>query len=447
MKKDGMLSREELKQRIAEEIDRRGEELVRVAKAVLDHPEPGFREVKTSALVVERFKELGIPHQEGIAITGVKGVLSAGSPGPTVAVLGELDSLIVLGHPRADPLTNAAHACGHHAQIGMLLGVAAGLLAPEVLPALSGRVALMAVPAEEYIEVEFRNDLRRQGRIEFLGGKPEFIRLGHFDDVDMAIMTHTTSNADHRRLSLGGTNNGTLAKTVQFIGRAAHAGGAPWEGINALNAAVIALNALNAQRETFREVDSVRVHPIITQGGAAVNSVPADVRMETFVRGRTLNAIMEADAKVERCLRAGALAVGAEVKITTLPGYLPMLNDPHLAEIYRANAEQLVGKESVAQLRHRGGSTDMGDVSHLLPALHPYAGGARGRGHGADYLIEDWDNALLTAAKAMAFCVVDLLADGASIAREIQAKHHPRMKKQEYLSFLRGLFREQIFQE
>ena len=441
-----MPTREELKRIIAAEIDRRGEELIRVAQTILEHPEPGFREVKTSALVQENFQQLGIPHQAGIALTGVKGLLQGGGKGPTVAVLGELDSMIVLGHPKADLETSAAHACGHHAQIGMLLGVAAGLQAPGVLPALSGRVALMAVPAEEYIEIEFRDGLRRQGKVEFLGGKPEFIRLGEFDDVDLAMMTHTTSNPEEGRLALSGTNNGLVAKRIQFHGKAAHAGGAPHLGTNALNAAMIALSAIHTQRETFRDEDTVRVHPIITQGGAAVSSVPADVHMETFVRGRTWKAITDADAKVDRCLRAGAMAVGGGVTITTLPGYLPLYNDPNLAETYRANAMTLVWEENVGQIQHRTGSTDMGDVSHLMPVIHPYAGGATGTGHGADYLIEDWENAVLTAAKGMAFTVVDLLAEGGARAQEIKARHKPRMTKQEYLTFMRGLLKEESYQ-
>ena len=439
------MDREELKRLVSQEIDRRGEELIRVAQVILDHPEPGFREVRTSALVQERFREMGIPHESGIALTGVKGYLEGGGPGPTVAVLGELDSLIVPGHSRADPATGAAHACGHHAQIGMMLGVAAGLQAPGVLPALSGRVALMALPAEEYIELEFRQELRRQGKIEYLGGKSEFIRLGQFDDVDIAMMTHVTSNDGERRLAIEGTNNGLLAKLIQFHGRAAHAGGAPHKGINALSAAQIALGAMNAQRETFQERDSIRVHSIITRGGDSVNSVPADVRMETFVRGRTVKAIVDANAKVDRSLRAGAMAMGASVTITTLPGYMPLVSDKNLSRIYRANAVGLVGEEEVGQIRHRASSTDMGDVTQILPAIHPYVGGATGAGHGDDYLIQDWENTVLTAAKAMAHTVVDLLADGAVRGREIKAEHKPRMTKEAYLAFLDGNARVEVY--
>jgi amidohydrolase len=381
-----------------------------------------------------------------LALTGVKGVIEGAREGPTVGVIGELDSLIVIGHPNADPMTNAAHACGHHAQIGMLMGVATGLIKSKVLDHLSGRVALMAVPAEEYIEVEFREELRRQGKVEFLGGKPELIKVGAFDDVDLAMMTHTTSNMRERKLATGGTNNGIVAKSVQFIGKAAHAGGAPHKGINALNAAMLALSAMHAQRETHRDEDSIRVHPIITQGGTAVNSVPSDVRMETFVRGKTIAAVDEAAEKVDRALRAGALAVGGKVKITTLPGYLPISNNEAMMELWKSNAVNLVGDTNVGDVGHRGGSTDMGDLSQIMPVIHPYVGGAVGNGHGSDYLIKDYALAVLTSAKAMAMTVIDLLADSGNGAKSIKAEQKAAMTKQQYLSYMRKIYKEEVYQ-
>ena len=442
-----MPTKEELKAAAQAEIGRRGEELVRLSKEILDNPEPGFREQKTSRLVAEKFRDLGIAHQENIAITGLKGVLEGGSPGPTVAVMGELDSLKVLGHPHADPDTDAAHACGHHCQIGMMLGVAVGLKAAGVMESLAGRVALIAVPAEEYIEIEYRDELRRQGKIEFLGGKPEFIRLGALDDVDVAMMTHTSSNPDEGSIAFGGTNNGIVAKRIQFTGRAAHAGGAPHMGVNALNAAMIAISAIHAQRETYRDQDTVRIHPIITRGGVAVSSVPADVRMETYVRGATIDAFLSASEKVDRALRAGALAVGGSVTITTLPGYLPIRSDSKMLDLYRENAAALVGDENLVRLSHRTGSTDMGDVSQLMPVIHPYVVAATGNGHGNDYVVQDYELGVITGAKAMAMTVIDLLANGAEHAREVKAGYKARMTKSQYLSLMRGQFSEETFTE
>ena len=443
-----MLTADELKSRAAAEIDRRGGELVGIARAILDNPEPGFREFRTAERVSDAFRRMGLEHRSGIAITGLRADLRGGAEGPSVAVMGELDSLKVLGHPKTDPSTGAAHACGHHCQIGMMLGVGAGLMADGVLAAISGKVALMAVPAEEYIEVEYRDDLRKSGKLEFIGGKPEFIRLGELDDVDIAMMTHTSSaDSDSGKIAFGGTNNGMVAKRIRFEGRAAHAGGAPHAGVNALNAAMIAMSAIHAQRETYRDPDTVRVHPIITRGGVAVSSVPADVRMETYVRAARVDAFHDASAKVDRALRAGAMAVGGKVEITTLPGYLPIRSDESLLELYSRNAAALVGKPNLRRLSHRTGSTDMGDVSQLMPVIHPYVNAAEGVGHGDDYMVRDYELGVLTGAKAMAMTVIDLLADGATQARKIAGEYRAPMNKASYLATMRSMLSENVYSE
>ena len=441
-----MPSKDELKRRAFEEIDARADEIINLTQTILKNPEPGFRESKTSQLVASKFAELSIPFRAGLAMTGVRAELVGGTAGPTLAILGELDSLIVSEHPHADPTTGAAHACGHHCQIGMLFGATLALMQSGVLSELSGRLVFMAVPAEEYIEIEYRDSLRRDGKIEFLGGKPELIKLGEFDDVDLAMMLHTTSTPEEKQLCISGTNNGTIAKKIQFIGRGSHAGGAPHLGINALNAATLALTAIHFNRETFRDADTVRVHPIITKGGEAVSAVPADVRMETFVRGRTIDAIVDANRKVDRALKAGALAVGANVAIQTIPGYMPLMQNSSLAEIFEANSVSLVGKENVGHVAHRTGSTDMGDVSQLMPVIHPYVGGASGLGHGANYVVEDYQLAVITAAKALTATAVDLLADGATAAGDIIAGHRPEMTRDEYLKFMRSMASEETFE-
>tara|TARA_B100000949_G_scaffold116607_1_gene102982 strand:+ start:2657 stop:3988 length:1332 start_codon:yes stop_codon:yes gene_type:complete len=440
-----MPSKEDLKRRAAEIIDAKADELTAIAKTILKNPEPGFRELKTARLVAEQFGALGMQPRSGLAVTGVRADASGTSAGPTLAILGELDSLIVSDHPHADPGTGAAHACGHHCQIAMMLGAATALTNHDVLDNLAGRIAFMAVPAEEYIEIEYRDDLRRAGKIEFLGGKPELVKLGEFDDVHLAMMLHTTSNPAEKLMCISNTNNGTVAKRIQFIGRASHAGGAPHLGINALNAAMLAMTAINFNRETFRDEDSIRVHPIITKGGEAVSAVPADVRMETFVRGRTVEALMDANAKVDRALKAGAMAVGAQVKIQTIPGYMPLQQNKAMAEIFRANAAELVGEENVGYVDHRGGSTDMGDISRLMPVIHPYVGGATGLGHGATYVVEDYALAVIKGAKALAYTAIDLLGDNASHGNSVAGGQRADMSIPEYLKFMRSLASEETF--
>ena len=430
-------------------VDRRRDWLISVVDDVLASPETGFREFRTAKLVGERLAELGIPARNGIAMTGLKATLDGAGPGPTVAIIGEMDSILAPGHPNADPVTGAAHACGHNAQIGMMLGAAAALSSPEVLGALSGRVVLMAVPAEEFIDVEYRWGLWQEGKLGLLSGKQEFIRLGAFDDVDMAMMVHTSSSPGDSRFSGGGRNNGHLVKYVRFMGKASHAGGSPHRGVSALQAAIVALNAVNTQRETLRDSDSVRLHGIITSGGDSANATPDDVRYEGRVRGGSLDAIADASLKVDRCLRAGALALGASVRIVSIPGYLPIRHDPALMDVFRENAVELVGRSGFVEHRRdvvRGGSTDMGDLSHIMPAIHPYTGGAVGMGHGTDYAVRDYEQAVIRPAKAMAMAAIDLLANGAAKGLEVLARSTPPLTKQAYLDLQESRLDDELYE-
>jgi amidohydrolase len=441
------MTRQELKQRVYAAIDKRAGEIIALGEQIRQHPELGFKEVKTARLVEETFGRLGLSPKSGLALTGVRAdVAGRTGAGPTFALLGELDGLVVTGHPVADPQTGAAHACGHNAQVAGLLGAAMGLLDSGAFDHLAGRVVFFAVPAEEYGDIEWRVAQARAGRLEFLGGKPELLRLGHFADVDMAMMIHTTSRPEDGRTGVPVSNNGCIVKTVRYLGRASHAGGAPHMGINALYAAQIGLAAINALRETFRDEDTIRVHPIITHGGSQVNVIPGEVRLETYVRGRTVEAILDANAKVDRAFRAGALALGAKVEIETLPGYMPMTCDPTMAGVYRDNAVGLVGEANFRQIGHRTGSTDMGDLSMVMPVLHPYMGGATGSGHGADFQIVDKELAYLGTAKGLAAMVVDMLADGAAGAREVLDKARPPMTPAQYLAFQRGLASREVYE-
>jgi amidohydrolase len=441
------MTRQELKKRVYEAIDRRGEEIIGLGEQIRRHPELGFKEVKTARLVEDTFTKMGLAPRAGLALTGVRADAGGGAgDGPTFALLGELDALVVAGHPDGDPQTGAAHACGHNAQVAGLLGAAMGLLDAKAFDHLAGRVVFFAVPAEEYGDIEWRVAQARAGRLEFLGGKPELLRLGHLDEVDLSMMIHATSRSEDGKAGVPASNNGCIVKTVRYLGRAAHAGGAPHMGINALYAAQIGLTAINALRETFRDEDTIRVHPIITHGGSQVNVIPGEVRIETYVRGRTMDAILDADRKVDRALRAGALALGAKVEIETLPGYMPMTCDPRMAARFKENAVALVGEEHYRQIGHRTGSTDMGDLSQVMPVLHPYVGGARGTGHAADYEIVDKPLAYLVTAKSLAAMAVDLLADGAAGAREVLQEARPPMTREQYLAFQRGLAKREVYE-
>ncbi len=423
-------------------IDSASSSLVDLSKDIWDHPESGFREHRTAGITANYLRELGLETRENIAITGVVGKIDTGRPGPHVAVWGELDSLIVPEHRNADPETGAAHVCGHHIQIGNMLAAAAGLSNSEVLRDLSGSISFMAVPAEEYIEIEYRETLRESGELEFLAGKQEFVKLGELDDVDISLLTHA-SPTESRTLRPGVSHNGMIAKTVRFIGRSAHAGGQPHLGINALNAANLAMQGIALLRETFQDDDHVRIHPIITRGGAAVSSVPANVTMEMFIRAATVEAIKDAEQKVDRALKGAAMTIEAEVEISTSPGYMPSLFYPPLCELYDESVIDLLGEEATGRMPHRTSSTDMGDISMIMPAMQSYVGGASGRTHSDEFEITDWELDVIEAGKALASTVIDLLADDAAKATEIIDNFDAPLSIKEYLETLRGFRRSE----
>ncbi len=425
------MNKQAMKEKLCAAIDARRDEIIAIGTKIFEKPELGYKEAFAADVVKQTFADLGLEYRSEIALTGVRAEMKGRDSKVKVAVLGELDAVVCPEHPHADPLTGAAHSCGHNAQVAGMLGVAMALKDTGLMDELDGDVAFMAVPAEEFVELEYRNKLRNEGKIQFLGGKQELIALGEFDDIDVTMMFHSATG--ERKIAIGGGSNGFIGKLIKYIGKEAHSGGAPHLGINALNAAMLGLMGIHAQRETFQDKDHIRVHPIITKGGDLVNIVPADVRMETYVRGTEMDAIIDASAKVDRALRAGAYAVGAEVEIVQLPGYLPRYQADALNDMFYENAVALVGEDEVSLGGHGAGSSDIGDVSAIMPTIHPYVGGVTGQGHASDYAIADPELAYIVPTKLMAMGLVDLLVDGAAGVAKCQADFQPLYTKETYL--------------
>ncbi len=432
-----MLTKEEVKQRVCDAIVAGQGRLRALASAIMDEPELGYKEHKTSQKVQDMFTELGIPFTTGHAITGVKGRLHGGKSKKTVAMIGELDAIVCHRHPKADPMTGAAHCCGHNVQIANLFAVAMGLQAEGVMEALGGDVVLFAVPAEEMIEVDYRNTLREKGTIKYLGGKQQLIYEGAFDDIHMAMQMHVeTADTPTGEMNLGSTSNGFVAKLIEYHGKIAHAAASPHEGINALNAALMGVMGVHAIRETFKESDYFRFHPIINQGGTLVNCVPDYVQVESYVRASNVQAIVDGNQRVNRALKAGGDAVGATCVIHDLPGYLPMRDNPDMNSLLRSNSEPLFGIDNVRQRVHMTASTDMGDVSHLMPVIHPWVGCIEGVLHSAEYNITVPDVAYIKTAQALAMTIVDLLYDEAQVAEEILENFEAPLTKETYIELL-----------
>ena len=429
------MNKEALKQTTLRTIDENAKRIIKIGDDLWKTPEVGYREYKTAEYVEAQYEKMGWKYQNQLALTGSKAYLKKENLSPTVAIVGELDSLDIPTHPEADPKTGWVHACGHHAQIAAMLGAGFGL--ETVKDELEGNIALLAVPAEELIQMDFRNRLREEGKITFMGGKQEFIHIGAMEDIDMTIGSHSSGSLKGARLGTGGSENGFIAKLVRYKGMEAHAGDHPDEGVNALNAAMLGIMGAHANRETFRDEDHIRFHPIITKGGEIVNNVPADVHMESFVRGATVDSIKNANKKVNNALKAGALAVGATVDIIDVPGYMPYHREPILDKVLRENCLQL--EETVPIGGHSCGSTDLGDFSCIHPTTSLEMGGITGSHHHRTYKIIDKETLYVLPAKAMALTVIDLLYDEASKAKEIVNNFKPIIPRKEYTVYMNCL--------
>ncbi len=425
-------------QQLMDMVDRQKELIYEAEDTIWRNPEPGFREWKTSAYLEQHFEALGYQLTRAGNIPGFYTDLDTGRPGPKIAILGEMDSLIVKNHPDADLETGAVHACGHHTQCAALLGVAAALKEPKALEGMCGSIRLMAVPAEELIELAFREELRRQGVIRYFGGKVEFIYRGYFDGVDMAMMIHVTRLAEGKTFWVQKGANGCISKNITFQGVSAHAGGSPQNGKNALYAATCGIQAANALRETFVDDQHIRFHPIITQAGLAVNAIPETARLESYVRGASYESMCQYNEKINLALAGAAASLGCKLELDDQPGYFPLNNHPVLAGVVKEAMRQVAGPDSVGLKEGWStGSTDMGDVSSIMPAVHPYVGGAIGNGHGSDFFIENREMACVQPAKCLVVAADLLLREEGKRAREVMAAGAPLFSsKEEYLQAL-----------
>lgn len=431
-----------IEEKIIRIIDEHAEELQAMAEDLFQHAEQGYHEYRTAQIVSDFLKNLGLTVKEGLAITGVKAAIGRGD-GPSVALIGELDALACPAHPNATE-EGFAHACGHNAQIICMLGAALALSDPEVAASLNGTATIFAVPAEEFQDASVRDEVRKSHDVHFSGGKCELIRRGEFDNIDLAVTTHShmverDSDID---LMLGNSAcTGFIGKTVYMHGRTAHAAAAPHLGINALNAACLGISALGMIRETFQEKDCVRVHPYIKKGGEAINSVPSEAVVEMMVRANNLPVIEEISKKVDNCFKGAAMCIGCEAEIVDSKGYMPC--PERLPEQILWDTAALLGDKvktvSVPAGTCNTASTDVGDLFAVMPVLNFTFGGTAGPLHSSDYRVTNPETAYILPAKMMALLSYRLLQNGALEAKKIIEEYDAPYTFEEYRDYIKKM--------
>ncbi len=303
--------------------------------------------------------------------------------GPTIALLCEYDALPEIGH-----------ACGHNIIAAAPIG--AGLVLRPLFDQHPGTLKIIGTPAEEYG-----------------GGKIKMLRAGVFEGIDVAMMIHPSTRHMTERSSLAFNS-----LTFEFFGKAAHAAASPHQGINALDAMIMTFNNVNALRQQVRE--DVRIHGIITDGGTAPNVIPEYTRARFIVRAREVGYLDSVTEKVMNCARG---ATPGEVKIDHRKGYANILPNPTLARLYADNLKRIGIDVETPDPSEPMGSTDMGNVSQVIPSIHPYVAIApRGvAGHTAEMreaaCSPQGDEGLMISVRALSMTVADLLTQPELVAQ------------------------------
>jgi amidohydrolase len=375
-----------VKNAISQAVDRLADELETLSKKIHDNPELAYQEVKACAWLSEFLVKQGFKVEQGVGgvETAFRATIETGE-GPTIAILCEYDALPGIGH-----------ACGHNVIATSGAGAGAALAAVKgQLP--KGRVQVIGTPAEE-------------GG----GGKIKLIKAGVFKDVDAAMMIHGFD-----RTLLHQDLLGIARATLEFSGRASHASADPWEGVNALDACVQTYNAVAMLRQQVRP--DCRVHGIITSGGAAPNIIPEYASAVFYVRAPSIDAMWDLYRRVIACAEGAAKAAGCKLKVTQHDSvYEPMKSSRVLLDLFKANMTS-VGLTEGEPIPDRKGSSDVGNVSQVLPTIQPMIGIAP---EGMAIHTRDFADAavqpparrgMIAAAKTMAMTTYDLLAEPARV--------------------------------
>ncbi|MEW9079197.1 amidohydrolase [Terrisporobacter glycolicus] len=420
-------------------------EMINLGEDIFKNPELGFKEFETNKLICKAFDKYNIDYKNDIAITGIKSTLDSGKEGPHICLLCEIDSVPSTDHKYLGKKDKCAHSCGHYAQIGIILGTFIAIKESKILNELGGKISFIATPAEEYCDFNYRENLIEDNKISYMSGKQEMVRLNTFNDIDLIISCHSMPPNDKYYTEINSSLNGFLGKKITFKGVASHAGLNPWDGVNALNAANVALNAIAYLRETFKEEDTVRVHYVISEGGASVNSVPEKVVLDMYIRAKTLDAIMDVDTKVNRAIKGGALALGAQVKISNTGGYLPLTQDENLTEVLKHNMLKFIGEDKILKDCHSFASGDIGDLSYIMPTVQIGVSGFAGRIHGNDFRTKDKYLAYELPMKYLTSSVIDLLKDEGKKTKEILSKFEQKLNFDQYIELLNDTNNTQVY--
>ena len=373
---------EKLKLKVKDSVELQRQQLIQLSLNIHDNPELGFEEEKASAWLTSYLEDGGFHVKRGIAGLATAFRATYGQGSPRIALLAEYDALPKMGH-----------GCGHNIIAASALGAA--VASKSIIDQLGGSVVVLGTPGEEVF-----------------GGKIDMVKAGTFKEIDVAMIVHPNirNMVDIQALACSSLE-------VEFFGRPAHAAAQPYRGINALEAMILAFTSINSLRQHIKT--EARVHGIITDGGEAPNIVPAHSAAVFLVRAPDNEYLAELKDKVLNCFTGASVASGARLEYRWRDrAYAPMKNNVTLAGLLKQNLESLGRHVEAFDPRFGFGSTDMGNVSQVVPSIHPTIAIASPEAfiHTQEFASaaasEAGHEGLMDAAKAMAMTVADILQPG-----------------------------------
>ena len=376
---------QDFKALVKAEVDRQRHQLGELSLKIHSHPELGFQEHKALKWLIQYLEANGFTVEKGICQLETAFRASYGNSQPAIAILAEYDALPQLGH-----------ACGHN--LIATIAVGAAVASKPLIDQLGGTVIVLGTPAEE-----------------LYGGKIIMAQRGAFKDIDIAMMVHPSTHNTATAKALA-----CISLDVEFFGQEAHAAAHPEEGINALEAMIQSFTAINSLRQHIK--DRARIHGIITDGGQAANVVPAHSAASFLVRSPDEAYLEELKEKVLNCFIGAATAAGARLEYSWGEvQYAPMRNNLTMAQLFINNMNSLGREVQLENANQSFGSTDMGNVSQLVPSIHPSVAIApKGVAIHSPQFAEAASSeagikGMNDAAKALAMTVVDLLTSQETI--------------------------------
>jgi amidohydrolase len=371
------------------------EELISLGKKLWDNAEPGFFEVKTHQLLSKKFIDLGFEIREFTNIPGFIATIDGKFEIKPIALISDMDALPLPGNPD----NKYIHSCGHNVQMTALYGTA--LFLKQKDPDLLNKVSFIAIPAEEYIDLDIRGKLIKENHISHMSGKLELIKRNIFNTTQFIISTHSAPFNDKRFISSVLNMAGFKVMEFSFKGIASHAGAAPYLGVNAQNAASLFLQACAFLRESFNEEKHIRIHPILKlDSNQSVNLIPEHVTVETYVRAIDINSVNKVVKQLQDAADGCAAAIGAKVEIIVQEGYAPFKANLKLHNLIKETADELNVK--FIEEQYSSASSDVGNLSQMIPTVMLGLPGVNGKFHNPDFRVTDDEAAYIFPSQFLA---------------------------------------------